>query len=410
MNNHNSNFAAHGTCAPIFGLAPFLRQSIAGEDLNAVVRTLLAAASGSDGDASLWHNLAVALQCVGERRLGLAALEQALSMQRLYVRPATRQPARRRLLLLLAPGDIAENAPLDCLLEDGDVDLLFYYASVAQPLPVPLPDHDAIFVAAAADDANQPLLNAFAAALASATTPVLNAPQAIVNTDRDRAAELLQGIPGLCVPPTRRLARAALADVAVGRATLPDAAGFDFPVIVRPLGSHAGRDLERADDAAGLADYLARIADAEFFVAPFVDYSGADGLFRKFRVALIDGRPYACHMGISRHWIVHYVNAGMYEDAAKRAEEAGFMTTFDEGFAARHAGALAAIAARLGLDYVCLDCAETRSGELLLFEADHVMVVHAMDPPDRFPYKQPVMARVAEAFRGLLERRCGAGA
>ena len=143
--------------------------------------------------------------------------------------------------------------------------------------------------------------------------------------------------------------------------------------------------------------------DAEFFVSRFIDYSGKDGLFRKYRVALIDGGAFACHMGVSSHWMVHYLNAGMYEDAQKRGEEAHFMETFDD-FSQRHRQALKAIYERTKLDYLCIDCAETLDGELLIFEVDHCMVVHAMDLEDLFPYKQVHMQKVKTAFRDYLFR------
>jgi hypothetical protein len=91
----------------------------------------------------------------------------------------------------------------------------------------------------------------------------------------------------------------------------------------------------------------------------------------------------------------------MYEDAAKRAEEARFMAGFDD-FARRHRAALEAIFRRTRLDYMCIDCAETRDGQLLVFEIDHAMVVHAMDPEQQFPYKQIHMRKVRDAFRSFL--------
>jgi hypothetical protein len=118
---------------------------------------------------------------------------------------------------------------------------------------------------------------------------------------------------------------------------------------------------------------------------------------------MIDGEAYACHVGISSHWMIHYVNAGMYEDAAKRSEEAGFMEHFAD-FVQRHRSALAGICQRTQLDYVCIDCAETPDGQLLVFEIDHAMVVHAMDPQDMFPYKQAQMCKVKDAFRNFLIR------
>ncbi len=112
-------------------------------------------------------------------------------------------------------------------------------------------------------------------------------------------------------------------------------------------------------------------------------------------------------MGISSHWMVHYLNAGMTESAEKRAEEASAMADFDQGFARRHAAAFEALHQRLDLDYYSIDCAETADGRLLVFEADAAAIIHMMDPPDLFPYKQTQMRRVFAAFEDMLRRRTG---
>lgn len=85
------------------------------------------------------------------------------------------------------------------------------------------------------------------------------------------------------------------------------------------------------------------------------------------------------------------------------------MEGFTSGFAARHREALAAIHARLDLDYLVIDCAETRAGELLVFEVDTAALVHAEDPVDLFPYKQPAMRKLFQAFVALLRQRAAAG-
>jgi hypothetical protein len=97
----------------------------------------------------------------------------------------------------------------------------------------------------------------------------------------------------------------------------------------------------------------------------------------------------------------------MAESADKRAEEARAMVEFDQGFARRHATAFEALHERVGLDYYSIDCAETRDGRLLLFEADAAAIIHAMDPPDLFPYKHVQMRRVFDAFEAMLRRRTG---
>jgi len=110
-------------------------------------------------------------------------------------------------------------------------------------------------------------------------------------------------------------------------------------------------------------------------------------------------------MAISSHWMVHYLNAGMTESAEKRAQEAEAMATFDAGFARRHRAAFEALHERLGFDYYSIDCAETRDGRLLVFEADSAAIIHLMDPATLFPYKQPQMRKVFAAFEAMLRRR-----
>lgn len=389
--------------APFLGLAPFLRMSIAGEDLRAAAQRLLIQANQQRGNAHCWMNLATAFFALGLRDLALSIQEQALAMQRLYTIEAARQPIRFRLLMLMAPGDLAENTPLDCLLENSDVELACYYASAQDPLPEPLPEHDAVIVAISDKRDNGRILKALEPILDRWPKPVINRPQFIPNTDRGRASELLQGIDGLTLPLTHRLSREDLHSIMLGalrlESLLPDCA---FPVILRPVGSQAGRDLAKIAGPEEIASYLDEVvAEQEFFIARFIDYSGTDGLFRKYRVALLRGRPFACHMGISSHWMIHYVNAGMYEDAAKRSEELRFMEGFDT-FVQRHGAALQTVYERFGLDYVCIDCAETRGGELLIFEIDHIMVVHAMDSETLFPFKQVHMRKFQQAFEGFL--------
>lgn len=390
---------------PFTGLGPYLRMSIVGADVAPVAQQMLALAQTQPDDANLWMNLSIILQCLGQRDLGLTMQAQALVLQRVYRLIARQQPVRCRLLMLMEPGDLAANTPLDCLLEDSDIELILYYLSEDEPLQTPLPEHDAVLLAMSDSDTNRAHLRFLEQALAHWPKPVINLPQFIPYVDRGTASELLQNIPGLLMPPTLRVTREQMQAVATGASPLRDLVpDCDFPVILRPLGSQGGHDLARIETPEDIAQYLSHIRDAEFFISRFIDYSHADGFFRKIRVALIDGQPYACHMAVSKNWMVHYVNASMYEEAWKRAEELAFMTHF-EAFKQRHHQVLQAIAHAIPLDYLCIDCAETASGEFLVFEVDHAMVIHAMDTEDQFPYKQIHMHKVKNAFRELLLRR-----
>ena len=223
---------------------------------------------------------------------------------------------------------------------------------------------------------------------------------------RDGTWELLRSAPGVEIPLNARIDRPSFERIARGEAAIEDVLGGDgFPIIARPLDSHAGEGLAKLDSAAAIGAYLRECSEPEFYLAPFVDYRSPDGLFRKYRIALIDRRPYAVHMAISEHWMIHYLNADMTCSADKRAVEERFMADFDRDFAVRHATALRAIAERADLDYLPFDCGETREGKLLLFETGTNMVVHAMDSPQLFPYKRPQMDKVFGAFQSMLRCR-----
>jgi hypothetical protein len=396
------------TLYPYFmGLAPFLRMSIAGLDMKPIGKTLLERAEKDSNDSIALMDLSIYMQCIGQHELGVAIQQQALQLQNIFHLPAKHQPPSLRVIAVMAAGDLSVNMPVECLLENTDVDLHLFYVTPQSIKDSVIPEHDVLLVAVGESDANHMLLDLLEPVLSNWPRPVLNDPEAISRVARDTACKLMQGIPGLLMPETFRMNRAGMTRVANANLASTDLPGnIGFPMIIRPVGSHAGNGLEKIDDVRGLANYLANSTTEEFFISKFIDYCSSDGQFRKFRIALIDGVPYACHMAISSHWMVHYVNAGMYNDASKRSEEEGFMKKFDS-FVQHHAGALSEISRRLQLQYVCLDCSEMQNGDLFIFEIDTAMIVHGMDSAELFPYKEVYMKNVLDAFRALLLRMVG---
>ena len=391
----------------LVGLAAIGRMVFASSgELQPLWDRLLAAIDGGPGDAARMMDLSTILLATGNRDQGLALQAQALERNCLY-RPGGARSGGLKLLALMAPGDLMANTPIEFLLEGSDVELTLLYVGASVALPPDLPEHDVAFLAVGESAANLPVLRGLEAAVPTWPRPMLNAaPRRISQLTRDGVCALLEGAPGLVAPRAARLDRTGLKRLAEGVLTLRDVLpGADFPVLVRPIGSHAGAGLAKLDELGALSGYLEGQEGDAFYLSPFVDYSGPDGLYRKQRIALIDGRPFVCHHAISEHWMVHYLSAGMVEHAERREEEDGFMAGFDQDFAARHKKAFAAMSERIGLDYFAIDCAEIKDGQLLLFEADVAMIVHAMDPPDLFPYKQRQMRKVFAAFHDLLKRK-----
>ncbi|HEY5225644.1 MAG TPA: hypothetical protein VIJ06_02525 [Methylovirgula sp.] len=394
---------------PIIGLAAIARLGFSGTDLQPLWRKLVSRATGDLGDVGALLDLSIIELIAGRRDNRLTFQAQALSTQRLYrLAPALETATPLRLLAFMAPGDFMANTPIEFLLEGSNVRLDILYVSPGQPLPDLIPAHDLAFVAIAESEEHRPLLEEMRAVAANWPVPVVNAPHLIERLTRDGAYALLRDVPGLSMPPNIRVGRAQLREIAEGEReigeSLPECG---FPMIVRPLSSHGGEALKKLSRLGDLKTYLATRTEDEFYVAPFIDYQGSDGLYRKYRIALVDGRAYGCHLAISRHWMVHYLNADMPDNPANRGEEDRFLTQFDADFGLRHSAALAAISERTELDYAIIDCAETADGQLLLFEIGTAMIVHSMDPADVFPYKKAAMEKVFAGFIDMLRARSG---
>ncbi len=330
------------------------------------------------------------LLALEQRDFALEMQARALAQRRLHRMAGPERPLIR-LLALMAPGDMLDNTPLEFVVDNSDIRLDLLYLVPGQALPQTVPDHDILMVAIGESDKNRPLLDQAQSWLIDWPRPVLNAPQAVRRCARETVYQLLHDLPGLLVPATRRCSR-------------EQARQARMPFTIRPVDTQGGMGLAKIDAAAELDTFFHQHPDTDYYLCDYVDYRSADGCYRKCRIALIAGHPYLCHLAISDHWMVHYRSAGMDLDAAKRVEEATMMAGFDSDFALRHGPALQCIAGQLGLDYVVLDCAETRDGRLLLFEADSRGWIHATDPIELFPYKPAVMQKAFDAFRAMLLR------
>jgi len=390
------------TLSPFIGLAPLMRKAFSGVDIKPIGAQLIQRAEKYPNDAHALMDLSTVLQLTGNRDLAMTTQMEALQLQQIYHVPATHQ-CNIRLLALMAHGDLMANTPLEFLVENSDIALDMMYVGEGIPAVDAVPDHDVLFVAIGECDENRALLKGLEPIIQSWPRPVINKPEHIARLGRDTASTFLQSTDKIVMPQSVRIDRHTVekigADELAVTSIIQDG---DFPIILRPVGSHAGNGLRKIPSADAIPDYLQAVPSDEFYMARFVDYRSTDGMFRKYRIILIEGRPFICHMGISSHWMIHYLNAGMTESAEKRAEEERCMITFDEDFAARHQEAFRILSERLGFDYIGIDCGETQDGKLLIFEVDSDMIVHAMDPVDLFPYKQPQMQKLFTAFREML--------
>jgi glutathione synthase/RimK-type ligase-like ATP-grasp enzyme len=405
MNQKNAMMNQSQIQRPLIGLAVLAKMAFLGEDLSPLGNQMLERIADNPNDANALMDMSIILHLKGNRELGLTLQSQALALQQTYRLGPNIEPAGTHLLALLSPGDLTQNNVVEFLVEGSDIVLDMLYVMPDSDLSANVPKGDVLMVAVSESDRNRPLLKHIENSIQSWPMPIINSPEKISRTSRDEACGLLTSEPGIVVPVTSRINREALKQIGQKQIALSSINDdVAFPIIVRPVDSHKGIGLKKLDHHSDILEYLNVQTEEYFYVSRFVDYQSQDGLFRKYRIVLIGGKAFVCHMAISANWMVHYISAGMTDSAEKRNEEARFMQTFDNNFRLKHQKAFNKIVEKIGLEYVGIDCGETPEGELLVFEVDSGMTIHAMDPIDDFPYKHVQLRKVFNAFRDLL--RC----
>ena len=334
------------------------------------------------------------LQVTGERDAALGHQREALERVRVFSHAAPTQ--RRSVLVLCAPGDWQANIPVDFLFDRSVTTVhKLYLIDTVRLQSDRLPNYDVVWNAIAESPEAAPYLALEGHIMAAQNKPALNAPDRVLATARILLPHILAAT-GAIVAATGEIPRAALEN-----GELP----FGFPVIVRPVGSHAGLGLEKLESPGDIAPYAQRTQAQRYFVSPFVDYSSADGYFRKYRIVFVDGEPYPVHLAISQKWMIHYYNAPMAENRWMRDEEAAFLANIESVFDGPRMEALRVIASGVGLEYFGIDCALTPEGKVLVFEADPAMLVHTSDPIDLYPYKHEFVPRIYRAVERMIDRR-----
>lgn len=337
-------------------------------------------------------------QSLGDDKAAQAAYAQAARIQPLITRPAARQPAEFRVLALYAP--FGGNTPTEYLFQDAffDTDTLSLFAGRDDDI-AKLGQNAQLVINLVSDaDQTEALLPLAADLVDRLDLPVVNHPRKVQQTTRDGVARLLAGIPGCRVPQALRLKAGADRSVAALKAMLP----FSSPCLARPVGTHGGDDFEKVDGLAALSAFLSRQADHDHYLIEYIDYLSADGYFRKYRFIFIGDQILPYHLCIGREWKLHHINTDMANQPWMQQEEAAFLENCAAVFGPAQMQALRAIRERVGLDYFGIDCAMNASGEVVVFEVNASMLVHARN--EGFLYKDPAVRRIKLAYDAMLRK------
>ncbi len=345
-------------------------------------------------DALACQTLSTLSERAGNPRDAEAWLDRAYAAQALFHEPAFSPRARVLVLATRTQG----NVPYRFLMPPQDYSRHVWYMEHARDDQV-LPDVDVVFNTIGDPDLSAPSQAAVARFLARNRRPVINRPEPVAQTYRHLIPGRLGDIAGVVAPRTIRVA----ADVPLAQAI--EAGGFSFPVLLRPIGSHGGIGLYRADTPAEADAIAARLAGQDLYVTQYVEYAHDDGHYRKGRMIFIDRKPLPYHWAISQRWMVHYVSSDMTEGDWRRAEEVRFLDHPTDFLGDAAMTAISEIGRRLDLDYCGLDFSILPDGRVLVFEANATMLVHPEAEDEALAYRNPAVTRIIDAFQAMLARR-----
>lgn len=213
-------------------------------------------------------------------------------------------------------------------------------------------------------------------------TTVVNHPKYVLQTGRDQVSDLLQDIPGVIMPRTRRFRPGSPDDVLSFAAS----EGFEFPYIVRVAGDHAGKSMIRVESADDHSLLHALPFDGrDFYLTQYIEYRDEDGLYHKQRIVVIDGQPLLRHALYSNDWIVHANSrAFMMERDTWEQDIARFDRLSNEVLPGLRP-AIDEITRRLQLEYYGIDCCLRPDGQMIVFEANANMnILHGPNPASRY--------------------------
>jgi glutathione synthase/RimK-type ligase-like ATP-grasp enzyme len=229
---------------------------------------------------------------------------------------------------------------------------------------------------------------------------VINHPEKVMLTTRDRVSAQLQGIPGVIMPRTVRFNPSSPQEI-MQRA---EAEKFGFPFIVRVAGDHGGISMLRVNSSDELeAMHVFPLDGRDFYLTEYFDCRDDAGRYFKQRIVVVDGEPLLRHSMYGDNWIInskamnHMLERESWDELKQR--EARFEAEVLPGLKP----AIDEITSRLKLEYYGIDCFVRPDGDMVVFEANANMnVLH-----NAFPQRNERMAMINRKIYELLTRYSG---
>lgn len=232
--------------------------------------------------------------------------------------------------------------------------------------------------------------------------PLINPPHLVMQTTREKIAQKLSDLPGVIMPQTIRIKPKSPQDIlaAIAEAEMP------YPLMIRECGAHGGKTTLLMPDAASIQNLFSIAMDGrDYYLTEYVDYS-RQGLYRVYRIVVIDGVAHLRHKRTLDQWLVHHKRCKDYMEKHPEilAKETKLLEHFEQDLKPQIQPLITEIYQRVKLDYFGIDCDIQPDGRLLIFEVNaNMLILKDLDKPSARYDK--TLAAIKKAVVSMLLKR-----
>lgn len=234
--------------------------------------------------------------------------------------------------------------------------------------------------------------------------PIINRPDRVIETTRDRNYERLNKIDGIRFAKTQRFTREGRDEQSL--AIHVEDMGYSYPLIVRETGTHTAVSTELVHDRDELARYFNQSEGDSFYAIEFIENASEEGHYTKMRFFYIDGVMYPVVHHIDEVWNVHGSNRKtfMASHPWMLEKEQQFLAEPKSVIGEENYNRLQALHELIGLDFFGVDFTLLADGTILIFELNPAMR-HSFTHAKTFSYMTIPLQRISNAFEAMVRKR-----
>ena len=187
-----------------------------------------------------------------------------------------------------------------------------------------------------------------------------------------------------------------------------ESAGHRWPILVRPVGMHGSRGLEKIDSPSHLREV--KNIPSDIVVSDFVDFRSSDGLYRKYRMIWVDGTIFRRHIIAGLGWNVTGISRlAMGDHPHTIGAEKEFLASPGDELDSR----VSELFRIVGLDFGVIDFTVSDTGEITVFELNGTFQVTGSIPKEYKKYEADLAYleanndSILDALIALIARRAG---